>query len=143
MAKKNDRWDAIAASSPLDSTAAKVTARGTHYEPEIGFGSQAHWDAPPPIKPYRHNPQCQDLTGLKFGRFTVIGLHDSKRGSHAKGPATWICKCVCGDYESRTKKAITNPKNTQDACKKCRDWLYKQRRYEQLGSRSITDFTSS
>lgn len=33
-----------------------------------------------------------DLTGARFGLWTVLG----RSGSNASGQATWLCKCVCG-----------------------------------------------
>jgi hypothetical protein len=139
MKKKNDRWDAIAASASLDTTAAKVVARGTHYEPKINYANHEHWDSPPPMKPLPADANCPDLRGAKFGRFIVIGLGDTKRGSGSAG-ASWVVRCACGDYEHRTKKAILNPRNIEDKCRNCRDWEVKKKRYDRLGSKPLRAF---
>lgn len=45
----------------------------------------------------------KDLTGLKFGKLTVIC-----RGEHKQGRATWTCQCECGN----TKDVITDKLNS-------------------------------
>jgi len=36
--------------------------------------------------------KCEDLSGKKFGRFTVM----DRVGSDKWGRATWMCRCNCG-----------------------------------------------
>ncbi len=36
--------------------------------------------------------KLKDLSGMKFGRYVVIG----RSGSDSRGQATWRCKCECG-----------------------------------------------
>ena len=36
--------------------------------------------------------ELKDLTGIKFGRLTVI----ERIGTNDRGEATWLCKCDCG-----------------------------------------------
>ena len=37
--------------------------------------------------------KAKDITGMKFGRLTVI----ERRGSNKRGNAMWLCKCECGN----------------------------------------------
>ena len=37
--------------------------------------------------------RVKDMTGMKFGRLTVI----ERRGSNKSGNALWLCKCDCGN----------------------------------------------
>jgi hypothetical protein len=37
-------------------------------------------------------PKLKDLTGMTFGRLTVI----ERAGSYKNGNVTWLCKCDCG-----------------------------------------------
>lgn len=135
MAK--DTFDKILSSTPLNSTAGRVTSKGTHYTPEIEFGTHKHFDAPPPMK--RVPSDAEDLTGRKFGRLTVVGLGDTKRGNGSVG-GSWVVRCACGDYEHRRRKAILNPENTGDKCRVCYDFEVKRKRYDREGSRPIEDF---
>ena len=58
-----------------------------------------------------------DLTGVKFGRFIVIGL--SKQFSQH-----WVVRCCCGRYTTRRAKSIKNTNNTKDCCEMCRQTNY-------------------
>lgn len=62
-----------------------------------------------------------DECGKRFGKFTVM----YRLTTH---PLRYSCWCECGERELRTRKAINNPKNNQDACAKCRDDEFKQRK---------------
>lgn len=59
-------------------------------------------------------------SGMKFGRFTV--LHKAM-----EGPSRYACACECGAIELRSSKAIRNKNNKHDACKNCREIVYKAR----------------
>ena len=37
-------------------------------------------------------PRLNDVSGMKFGRYTVI----CRSGSDKRGQATWLCRCECG-----------------------------------------------
>lgn len=39
-------------------------------------------------------PKFQDLTGMKFGRLTVI----EQVGRDKHGSIKWKCRCECGNY---------------------------------------------
>lgn len=109
-------WDAVLASSPLNATAATVTGKGYQYTPDVTIAN-AEWDAPPALGPANRaalgNPSFVDLTGISFGRLTVLGLLAGKSG-------TWVCRCKCGKYLTRKAKAIRNPNNAGDRCTTCR-----------------------
>ncbi len=52
----------------------------------------------------------QNLTGLRFGRWTVLRPDDQatrdqqqlyrSKGSRATAPAFWVCRCACGQQKS-------------------------------------------
>jgi hypothetical protein len=66
----------------------------------------------------------ENLTGKKFGRFVVMGLYQSEpRGGSQGRKNIWLVRCACGDYESRTTKAVKNPSNKEDRCLECRHTL--------------------
>ena len=74
-------------------------------------------DFPMPTRPLLKHEQ--NLTGHKFGKFTVIGKAEDHKG--------WIVKCVCGKYTVRQSKAIKNTENSFDCCEICRHRLYLKR----------------
>ena len=109
---------------PVNHTAAAVVlGKGVHFIPNkiITTGDS---ELPIPTKPLtRHElsqPQFVDLTGKKFGRFTVIG----KSRDHG---ARWVVRCSCGKYSLRKTKAINNPSNAQDRCEECRHLAHLKR----------------
>lgn len=133
-----DIFDRLAASSPLNTTAARVVSGGENYDPKINFANHWHSDCPPKMRriPEISLQTCGDLIGKKFGRLTVIGLADDY---NPKQPARWVVRCACGDYEHRSARAIRNPKNDQDRCLKCKHLRRVQWKYDNLGSRSIDE----
>lgn len=102
---------------PINRASAMMFARGV--KPDHGkIDYRIHWEICPQI----HSPQMvaklyhiksQDLTGRRQGRLKVVGLSKDMAGR-------WVTRCDCGDYEARSSKAITNPRNTNDSCSKCR-----------------------
>ena len=46
--------------------------------------------------------RCNDLTGRKFGRLTVIGLDDSRKTRKTY----WICQCECGGIKSARSDSL-------------------------------------
>lgn len=147
---KSNAFDRILTSSPLNATAAKVTARGEHWEPEgqIPPGLK-HWKAPPPMKHYEvrsTSPGNVDLTGKKFGRFTVLGLW----AETASDGARWVCRCVCGDYEARSSKSIkaamaglSHDMSLSFQCYYCYAWAATARRYKKKGAKPISSFVNA
>lgn len=50
----------------------------------------------------RKRTNFTDITGRRFGRLTVLGLSESRRGK--KGILAWVCACDCG----KTLDVVTN-----------------------------------
>lgn len=107
---------------PVNRLAAEVTGKGVHYEPQKKIAQQ-HWEIQPPTIPTPRN--IRDLSGIRFGRFTVLGLYSG-------GGGLWVVRCVCGDFETRRSRAINNPRNTRDRCDKCSHLRHLQRHDEFL-----------
>lgn len=117
----------IFASNPVNATAARVLGGGVHYDGPAIPENHFHSVGPPTIVPPRLHPRTAgfvDLTGHQFGWLTVLGFYGSK---NLKKKALWVVRCNCGNYETRTAKAVKNPANNQDACIKCRQTLYLRR----------------
>ena len=115
-----DVLDRIFASAPNGRTAAAVTSESAdRYESPVKPGC-LHWDAPPRTRgPSAEEiicPSFTDMTGVKFGRMTVIGIF----ADSVTNAQQWVVRCVCGHYEARRAKAIRNPANSADACVHCR-----------------------
>jgi hypothetical protein len=72
-----------------------------------------HWKAPPPAESPLP-PTVADLAGERFGRLSVVRYHRSKK---AKG-AQWLVRCVCGDYELRSTRALRTAAE-DPACHDC------------------------
>jgi hypothetical protein len=148
-------FDAILTSAPLNATAAKVTARGEQaWVPEKqrppGY---LYWTAPPALKPFYpstnpHSGSEIDISGRKFGRFTVIGLLGEKGGKD-RGDR-WVCRCVCGDYEARSVGAIAQviagfqgAESIVAQCWNCAQLKISQHRYKTKGSKPISAFINA
>ena len=101
---------------PVDVTAGRVLSGGEHYVSRSKFNG---WSAEvcPPLR--RLMPYDLNLVGVKFGRFTVMGLPREKVMLSRK-TAAWIVRCACGRFEHRSAKAIRNPANFGDRCYECR-----------------------
>jgi hypothetical protein len=95
---------------PADKTAAIVVQRGERFESQKKMGG-LHWKTQPPTR--IDDWVKVDLTGKRYGRLQVIGLH-------AYLKKRWVVRCACGDYEVRSAKAINNPQNFGDRCYNCR-----------------------
>jgi hypothetical protein len=142
-------FDRLGASTPANATAARVTSRGTHWEPSVPLptGLQ-HWKSPPPMRPFASaSPDIVDMTGKKFGRFTVIGFLDDEAGGRNHG-GRWVVRCACGgDFEAKSARAIKQMMSMTDQttsgfhCWYCSQWLKAKHRYEKHGSRPVSYFT--
>lgn len=108
---------------PVDKLARRVTLGGIRYVPHKTI-ENAHSPTPLAIRPAnfreKSNPNFVDLTGRKVGTMKVLGIS----ADHKK---TWVVRCVCGKYETRSSKAIMNINNTGDCCQWCRQLKYLQR----------------
>lgn len=136
MIDDKERCELVVASDPVNITAMRVMFKGVDY----------NWDKELPkgyvnseiALPLRNIPTAtkgsfiENLAGIKFGRFEVIGLYAEYRrqlnGSRGKGRTginmarinLWVVRCKCGKYEVRRRKSVLNPNNSQDACFFCR-----------------------
>lgn len=111
--------------TPRDPVARKVVyAKGDHYDPKIKSDKHLYSTDALPIRsldnlPYKikNDPNFSDLSGLKIGYFTVMGLlkcaHFDK----------WVLRCSCGNYEIRTAKTLKKitDKADQNRCQSCLD----------------------
>jgi hypothetical protein len=100
-------FERIAASAPINATAARQLSPGEAYTPAVTI--RDYWQDMPPLKTAaqlnqsaRRNPMWRDFTGMTFGRLTVLGVM-VKDGN---GPASWVCRCKCGGFCSRTSKSL-------------------------------------
>jgi len=64
--------------------------------------------------------QERTLVGAKIGRLTVVGMLNTSK-------SICVVRCCCGQYETRRPRAIRNPKNSVDACDRCRHLDYLRR----------------
>jgi hypothetical protein len=64
-----------------------------------------------------------DITGKRFGRFTVIRHLDGEGVASSR----WLVRCDCGNEEIRRVRSIVNPANDIDMCVDCRRPLGKYR----------------
>ena len=67
--------------------------------------------------------RVKDLTGMKFGRLTVIGRH----GSNKRGDAMWLCRCECGNEVVVRGDSLRSGDTTSCGC------LRKEKRRETVG----------
>lgn len=116
---------------PIDRLAALQMAKGEKLlEPELKDAPNIlQWRTRPRIKPHLGN--TPDLTGRVVGRLTVIGpLAELNTPNHG---SKWVVRCSCGEwYETRSSKAINNPKNVDDCCRRCRHMKHVVRHYEYI-----------
>lgn len=115
---KTVAWDKVISSAPLNKDAAIARdGGGTSWEPEKKPHSafiRSH--APIPVKP-RDRTWMVDLTGLKVGKLTVLGVADFPG---RKQTAAWVVRCVCGYYETRKAKTLRCPTYAERAaCSEC------------------------
>lgn len=128
----------VGTSRPINATAARVVQPGPKglESRKRQSGTQSH--APLPMQPVP--PTTEDLTGIMFGRFTVIGYGIRPSGKWAE--AVWVCRCVCGCYMHRKTKAVTNPRNHRDCCDQCRhvEFLKREDLKRQLGYEAFNEW---
>ena len=133
-------FEKLLTSSPIDSSAASVISSGYKYKPAkkvLTSDSDLPIKFRQPIRQETQNPGFHDLSGFKFGLFTVLGVHD--RG-HEKAPKTgtnWVVRCICGRFSLRKAKAIKNTNNNTDCCEICRhnSFLRNRSLYKNGGSK--------
>jgi hypothetical protein len=117
-------FDDLFAMTPVNRLAGRVTAgSSTCYEPKKKV-TATESETPFPLRhldyQVKNSQDFVDLTGVKFGRLTVIGMHLNLNGR-------WVCRCTCGRYVVRRKKAIQNSENSGDRCSLCQHLAYLKR----------------
>lgn len=122
-------FDRILTSVPIDKTAARQLSKGEHWEPDVKI-TQRHWDTPPKLrKKYKGS---HSLIGVRSGRLTVVGYFGRKQSPNGKTKGAqsqlWLVKCDCGDFETRTGKALKKKKSGQDRCENCQYFERMKRR---------------
>ena len=112
--------DDIHARVPVNRMAAISVSTGVHWEPNKKIAleeSDCPIETAPPPRNIALNPHFKDLTGEKFGRLTVVGLHATRT-------KIWVCRCSCGRYTTRRAKSVRNPENWGDRCALCQHLAY-------------------
>lgn len=130
--KSNIALYEVKSAAPIDSVAARVTKKGIEYRPDKII---KNLDSAYPIDTLPAPKNCEDLTGLTFGRFVVVGYH-------GKG-GKWVCRCSCGRYAVRRAKSIFNKENTKDRCEYCRQiaFIKREEHFRRTGKdRDIKEF---
>ncbi len=100
----SDTFERLAASAPVNGTAARQLARGEGWNPAVQLCD--HYPDQPALKPITPLMARQagfvNFTGREIGRLKVMGLMDKAGG----GPASWVCRCKCGAFCTRTSKSL-------------------------------------
>jgi len=94
---------------PINKEAAIVISKGTHFSPKIKPHCHDERDIIPVVRKVTGKV---DLTGMKVGWLTVIGLSEEKN-------KRWVCRCVCGKYVFRHAKSLQRNKEIEDKCINC------------------------
>lgn len=106
----------------VNKTTALAVSGGHHFK-SIKKITTADQDFPIPTRKMSRDERLNgrlDLTGIRFGRFTVIGISKNT-------PKVWVVRCSCGIYTERRMKAILNEKNGADCCEYCRELIESKR----------------
>ena len=61
-----------------------------------------------------------NLTGIKFGKLTVIELDKNKKGK--KGQIYWVCKCECGNNKSILGECLKSGVSKHCGCSRKRKY---------------------
>lgn len=108
----------IVTSNPVDKTAALVTSEGVDAI-STRLIRRVHSPFPLPMRSSQHLLAKDNLTGVNFGLFQVVGLYALKKGNKGNCKNRWVVRCCCGNYEIRKPKSIKNQSNYSDACDEC------------------------
>lgn len=106
------RHDEIATRAPLLQAARQMEAG---WDAERGPSpSRWYWLDCPDLRPVTSNdPQ---LVGHRWGRLVVIGMLKKWRSGSS---ASWVVRCDCGMYETRSARAIRRALNPDEGCTRC------------------------
>lgn len=97
--------DCVAPLYPSDKVAGRVASRGEHFEwspPSTTVHSSDPIPHRAPTAAELIMPEFVDLTGLKSGRLTVLGIAIDATANGTR----WVVRCVCGSYELRRTKYL-------------------------------------
>lgn len=107
MSYRSVDFDTVAPLMPFDKTASMVAGKGESFEWNPGNRQKVHSRDPLatrlPTERERALPGFQDLTGKRFGRFTVQGIAAEIITTNGQN---WVVRCVCGSFETRKAKSI-------------------------------------
>jgi hypothetical protein len=115
----------IIISIPINRMAAIVTSKGVEFRIENKDKKRTFNENILPVKKIddalKNSDSFIDLTGSRFGSLTVVGLYDKPWRVKKSSYGLWVVRCVCGNYETRTSRAIKNQLklNYDDACCLC------------------------
>ena len=113
--------DAILASAPVNSTAALVVGKGTHWAP-LSYRGEREWSTPPDIgvisSSARADPNFRDFTGTALGRLVCVGIAAEPR-SKSTGGSKWVMRCSCSNFVIRSTRALKKQANSDDCCSTC------------------------
>jgi hypothetical protein len=110
-------YEKIVCSLPVDRNAVNAIRGGVSFK---GKNRVLTSDSDYPISVRKVPKGSKDLTGIKFGRFTVIGLKKKQRWFSGVKKKKWVVRCVCGIFSVRLGKSILNSRNYFDRCEFCR-----------------------
>lgn len=118
-------FDSVAPLMPSDKVAGRVSSKGEHFDFAPTHPGKVHSAEPlltrRPTEAELTLPTYTDLTGIKIGRLSVLGVAAEITGNGQK----WVVRCVCGLYETRKAKYIkacasgNNPGDTEPMCDCC------------------------
>jgi hypothetical protein len=119
-------YDFIATGKPVNRTAASVLSKGEHFDIEVPDYIYCK-GLPPKINDFT-GPRKEDLEGVVFGRFTVMGFYEKKKNGGNRG--MWVVRCRCGNYSLRRgngiKRSIARGKDSCcyvcDKIKRLKEW---------------------
>lgn len=74
---------------------------------------------------------CIDLTGMKFGRLTVI----ERAGKTKQGNALWKCKCDCGNETIVRSTTLRNGESKSCGCLRAEYWKERKTTHGQSNTR--------
>jgi hypothetical protein len=98
---------------PVNKTTALVALAQTTELHQVDI-IEAEWHRLSPFPLKKVPPATIDLTGLRVGRLTVVGLCDETRQGKK---ARWCVRCDCGSHERRTAKGMQS--ESSDRCQAC------------------------
>lgn len=117
-------FDDLFAMIPINRLAGAVTSESSNRYESCKRVTATESETPMPLRRIdsqtRNSGNFDNLTGIKFGRLTVVGMHLNLNGR-------WVCRCTCGRYVVRRKKSILNPENSGDRCSLCQHLAFLKR----------------